>query len=576
MAIGILERTESVVELNKIETVKTEIQESIAQAMIISDRNITIDQIIQELVRKKIINSGDSNSGTGQVKTQPDGYIFQITEEPDGDWKIEYIGKGDLALPAGQITLSTNTNSLTSSVTITMNAKASSGINTYTLPGGTPQSANGATEITQTIAANQNGTYEFTIVNGNGETVKKSITINNILEGVISISTNKNTPTNQNIIVTVTWPTGSSNGIKEIKVGDGEWYTVTGSTSQITLTKNSVIKAKVSNSVTKVISAELTVNLIDKKDPNIFTPSATSTSNSVRVTGQTTDYAATTDYSSSGIAEYYFKLDGGSWVTNTDKTQTSYTFGGLTKLTSHTYQMKAVDAAGNEVETVTQTISTIDIIGGDDNITISAVPTDWSTSKTVSVTWPSDTTGLTKKISYDGGNNWETYAGEKTITANCVIKARLVDTTNQTGEAAVLTVSTIDTEGPTAPTIAGGSDGTYAASQTITVTTPASDGSGSGVAYYEYVIVSTNTAPTKDTPPTGIVGETDGGSAQLQNNIAKTRTLPDELPWTSIEEVARLRLANVNGSTDDTLRDTYVALVEARIHPYAQIGKIEM
>lgn len=506
MVDGVLDKTESVVEKNKIEAMRTEIQLIIAEEMIISSRDLTIEKIIEELEKQGIVNAGDSNTETGQVKTQPDGYIFQITEELDGDWKVEYIGNGNLAIPEGQITLSVNTNSLASSVTITMTAKAESGISTYTLPGRTPQNANGATEITQTITANQNGTYEFAIVNGNGKTITKSITINNILDGIITISADYTTPTKNNVTVTIVWPTGSSNGIKEIKVGDGNWSTVTGTTSQVTLTSNATVKARVSNSTTEVLSADLTVSIIDKKDPIQFTPTATVTTNSITVSGSTSDYATTSEYTSSGIAEYYFRIDGGAWATNTDKTQTSYTFGNLLKNSTHTYQMKAVDAAGNEIETDTQTITTASIAGGDDVITIIATPAGWQTYKNVSVDWPTNTAGLTKQISYDGGATWGTYEGEKTLTANCTVKARLKDSTNQVGEAATLTITEIDTEGPSAPVISGGSNGAYATSQTITVTTPASDGNGSGVAYYEYVIVQNNTAPTKETTGTRVEG----------------------------------------------------------------------
>ena len=38
--------------------------------------------------KQGIINPGDSNSENSQVKTKPDGYIYQITEELDGDWKV--------------------------------------------------------------------------------------------------------------------------------------------------------------------------------------------------------------------------------------------------------------------------------------------------------------------------------------------------------------------------------------------------------------------------------------------------------------------------------------------------------
>ena len=56
---------------------------------------ITIDKIIEALEKKGIIDEGNSNEETGQVKTNPDGYIYEIKEKPNGDWEVKYVGKGE-------------------------------------------------------------------------------------------------------------------------------------------------------------------------------------------------------------------------------------------------------------------------------------------------------------------------------------------------------------------------------------------------------------------------------------------------------------------------------------------------
>lgn len=74
------------------------------------------------------------------------------------------------------------------------------------------------------------------------------------------------------------------------------------------------------------------------------------TTDSIVITGSTTDKEATDTNASSGIAKYYFSKDNGTtWEPNEGQTSTSYTFNGLTPGTTYTFKMKAVDNAGNEI-----------------------------------------------------------------------------------------------------------------------------------------------------------------------------------------------------------------------------------
>lgn len=224
-----------------------------------SHKNITINQIIEILEKQGIINIGDSNSETGEVKTQPDGYVFQIKEKVN-DWEVTYIGTGDITPVEIVIILTQSTKGITNEVIITMTAKAESGITSYTLPKGTPQSVeSGTKEITQTVTVTENGTYVFTVVNGNGQEVTKSIKIDNILKDVIQMSASPSEYTYDNVVVTITWPERSNQAIKQVKIGEGVWQTVTGTTTQITLTQNTTVEAKVQNSVADIVSNTLIV-----------------------------------------------------------------------------------------------------------------------------------------------------------------------------------------------------------------------------------------------------------------------------------------------------------------------------
>ena len=447
---NIFENATNVVEQNKIASKKEEIELVIISKMKKSVREITIDKIIEALEKKGIIDEGNSNEETGQVKTNPDGYIYEITEKPNGDWDVKYVGKGELDTRKIKLSVELSTTGITDKVTLTATAKARAGVKSITMPDGSIKTYTGKNEISETYVVTQNGEYTFTATNSKGESESKTITIDNILEGTIQISANPSEATNKSVTVTIEWPSGSENAIKEIcSNGENKYTTVSGVKTTLTLNNNCVVKARIKNSIAEIKTATLDVTNIDRLAPNTFTPTATTTSNSITVTGSTTDQPATEKYGSSGIAEYYFSKDNGaSWQTNEDKTQTSYTYTELPQGKNYTLKMKVVDKAGNETITdrITATTVTIASLG---NIQISPSTTDW-TSQNVIVTaiWPMDINGLTKKISTDGGNTWSNYTGPVTVANNCTVKAKLIDTSSQEGKTATLLISNIDKNVP--------------------------------------------------------------------------------------------------------------------------------
>ena len=448
---NIFENATNVVEQSKIASKKEEIELVIISKMNASIREITIDKIIEALEKKGIIDEGNSNEETGQVKTNPDGYIYEIKEKTNGDWEVKYVGKGNLDTTKIKLTTELSTTGITDKVTITVTAKASAGMKSIKMPDGSIKTYIGKKEVSETYEVTQNGEYTFTATNNKGETENKTVTIDNILDGTIQISATPSEVTNKSVTVTIEWPSGSENAIKEIcSNGENKYTTVSGVRTTLTLNNNCIVKARIRNSIAEIKTATLNVSNIDRLAPNTFNPTATTTSNSITIIGSTTDQPATEKYGSSGIAEYYFSKDNGaSWQTNTNKLKTSYTYTGLTQGTNYTIRMKAVDKVGNETitESITATTITIASLG---DIQISPSTTEWTNQDvTVTVIWPTDTTGLAKKISTNGGSTWSNYTGPVAVANNCTVKAKLVDTTSQEGKTATLDITKIDKNAPT-------------------------------------------------------------------------------------------------------------------------------
>ena len=220
--------------------------------------------------------------------------------------------------------------------------------------------------------------------------------------------------TKENVIVTINWPQdieGLTLQYRVLPVGtsQGEWKS---DTSKVTITENATIEAKLrTESGQESGVASYKVTNIDKTAPASFTPTATSTSNSITLTGSTTD-------SGSGIKGYYFsKDDGATWTAI--QSGTSYTFTGLSKNTTYKLRMKAEDNVGLIATTEAITKATSDIPGGNDVITFTPSPSGWTNGNVaVTINFPSNIAGLKKQYKIGSNGTWTNYTTAVTMTAH--------------------------------------------------------------------------------------------------------------------------------------------------------------
>ena len=215
--------------------------------------------------------------------------------------------------------------------------------------------------------------------------------------------------------------------------GKTNWRTYTG---PIAFKDNGSLFVRVENELLEFGGAT-TVNVanIDRLAPKQFVPTATSTTNSITLTGSTTDAPKTEKDGCSGIKEYYFSNDNGAtWKQNSNKLATSYTFNSLTQNKEYTLKMKAIDKAGNEIVTNAITKTTGKVEGlTESNVKFGYTPST-PTKGTVKVKITTDITGYTLRYSKDG-KQWTNYTQEVTMTDNGDIYAQLWDGTNAGGYA---------------------------------------------------------------------------------------------------------------------------------------------
>ena len=239
--------------------------------------------------------------------------LNEVIEYIKNDGKVEETGISISVVP--------DTTGVTKKVIVTIVGYAEEGIKRFTSTVGDNKTyGEGTKEIVETCEITENGIYVFTIEDNKGKTANRGILIENIIEGTIKIDVDKTMPTMENVKVTITWPSGSETGIKEIsKNGGTTWQTVTGETSTFEVSENCTIKARVRNNGEEVITASLTISNIDKTSPTVTATEGTETITE----GDSNEISKYFTYTANGTTEitsviYTDTSNGNTVVTNTN------------------------------------------------------------------------------------------------------------------------------------------------------------------------------------------------------------------------------------------------------------------
>lgn len=237
----------------------------------------------------------------------------------------------DKSAPSGNVSAST-TAWTNNDVVLTLNSIADtggSGIKEVTLPNGTVISP--ATAGSYTHVVSSNGTYSFIIKDNAGNSITKTITVNNIDKstpnGTLSASTTGWTNGNVTLNLTSVSDSGVS-GLKNIKLPNGTF--VTGTSASYVVSTNGTYTFEIFDNAGNSITKTMTVSNIDKTLPTL-TLSYNSSTNVISATAS--------DAGGAGLKEIV-KPDG-TKVTTSTTTYAPPTFG--------EYTFVANDHAGNSM-----------------------------------------------------------------------------------------------------------------------------------------------------------------------------------------------------------------------------------
>ena len=282
-----------------------------------------------------------------------------------------------------------------------------------------------------------------------------SVTLDSIADSstAIGISYSPTTPTKGNVQVTFTNNSDQSGLTLKYQKDStsGSWTTYTG---PVTMETNGTVYARLFDENEQYTNtATATVKNIDKIAPTAFNLSTTKTTNSITVSGSSTDTAtegcAAENY---GIAGYQFQLKNneGTVITSwtTAQASGSYTFSNLTQGTTYKVSMRAVDKAGNMTEATNKDTSvTLGTVADSSTaIAISYNPST-ATKGNVQVTFTNNSgqSGLTLKYQIESTTGtWTEYKEPVTMETNGKVYARLFDKNEQYTNTATATVDNID------------------------------------------------------------------------------------------------------------------------------------
>ena len=288
---------------------------------------------------------------------------------------------------------------------------------------------------------NAGNEVETTTING---TTEEEIILPNPAEKIQITKT----PTNwTNGAVTVRMTNTATDYRIQYSKDNSSWQMYTGDI--IVENNNETIYARLYNEDRKQATESINTQItnIDRLQPNISAPTLVEGIDTIKITVTVTDKEATGTDGKSGIRGYKFSQNGGSSWTE-EQTSNVYTFGRLTPGASYRIKVKAIDNAGNEIDSQEVTGTTETIPGGNNNIYFNYSPSEW-TNGNVAVTITATAGNYQLQYSKDG-RTWNNYNNQTKVemTENGPIYARLAYGENY-GTTATGNVSNIDRILPT-------------------------------------------------------------------------------------------------------------------------------
>ena len=390
------------------------------------------------------------------AKLTEDGSVKNVSEATTEITNIDKLAPNPFVPVVDSIT--TNSISITGS-TIDQDGtemNGNSGIEKYYFSkddGKTWEPTEGQTETTYIFEdLTQGTTYNLkmkAVDRAGNETIADTITketdkVPDLTDSDTSFTYSTTNPTNKDVIVTI-MTTARSGYTLQYSKDKTNWYDYE---TAVSMSQNGDIYARLRDSTGQIGGMKKgNVSNIDKLPPNIFTPTATTTTNRITIKGGTTDQSETEAYASSGIGKYYFsKDDGETWEPTEGQQETSYTFSGLIQNTTYPLRIKAVDNAGNETITNTITKTTGSLPNLTEGNTTFSYSTTSITNQDVIVTIQTTETNGILQYSTDA-TNWTDYTTPVEMTQNGYIYTRMWDGTNA-GESTHGRVENIDKLAP--------------------------------------------------------------------------------------------------------------------------------
>jgi hypothetical protein len=357
----------------------------------------------------------------------------------------------DTTAPATQDNAPTAT--VTKETTVTLTATdAGSGVQAtyYTVDGGAQQTGN-------TVLLNTDGQHVLAYWSvdwaGNIEQ-KHTVTVTLDLPPVAAgLYADVTAPTNQNVTVTVYYPTDAV--VREYKLGDGGAWSAY--TAPVVVTSNTTVYARSTDTMGSVSPiASLVVGNINKVPP-------TGASFTLDITDPTSgNVTVNISYPLNVVVRQYRIGDTGSWM--------NYT-GALLLTDNATVYAQSTDSVGNVSPVTSYVVSNIDRIAPAAALFTADIVDPTNKDVTVTLAFPSDAAIKEYKIGADGA--WTAYGAPVLMTDNGTVFARGTDAAANVSGVTQYTVSNIDRIAPVGAALAVDTTGPTNQAVSVTISYPA-------------------------------------------------------------------------------------------------------